>query len=131
MIDTESLEPFLNRLFRVSEAWGARLSPDGRQVAWIAGNLGDTTQLWRAPADASAPPKVWVANERDCDWFFWAPDSASVILGQSSDGDERVGLSQVAFDGSVRPLTEQRPDFYIHGGQIDPSGRFLDRKSVV
>ena len=125
MIDLDSLEPFLARLFRVSEAWGARLSPDGKQIAWIAGNLGETTQLWRAPADGGAPPRRWVANERDCDRFFWAPDSASVILGQSRDGDERVGLAQVALDGSTRALTEQRPDFYIHGGQIDPSGRFL------
>ncbi|MEZ5833611.1 MAG: prolyl oligopeptidase family serine peptidase [Dongiaceae bacterium] len=121
----ESLEPFLDRLFRVSETWGARLSPDGKRIAWIAGNLGRTTQLWHAPADGSAPPQAWVANGRDCDWFFWAPDSGSIILGQSRDGDERVGLSQVALDGAVRALTEQRPDFYIHGGQIDPSGRFL------
>jgi dipeptidyl aminopeptidase/acylaminoacyl peptidase len=121
----ESLEPFLGRLFRVSEAWGARLSPDGRRVAWIAGNLGATTQLWHAPADGSAPPQAWVANDRDCDWFFWAPDSGSIILGQSRDGDERVGLSQIALDGAARDLTERRPDFYIHGGQIDPTGRFL------
>jgi len=121
----ESLEPFLDRLFRVSEAWGARLSPDGRRVAWIAGNLGATSQVWQAPADGSAPPKPWVANDRDCDWFFWAPDSGSIILGQSRDGDERVGLSQIALDGAAHTLTEQRPDFYIHGGQIDPSGRFL------
>ena len=121
----ESLEPFLDRLFRVSEAWGARISPDGRRVAWIAGNLGATSQVWLAPADGSAPPKAWVANDRDCDWFFWAPDSGSIILGQSRDGDERVGLSQIALDGTARTLTEQRPDFYIHGGQIDPSGRFL------
>jgi dipeptidyl aminopeptidase/acylaminoacyl peptidase len=121
----ESLEPFLHRLFRVSEAWGARLSPDGRRVAWIAGNLGATSQLWLSPADASAPPACWLANERDCDWFYWAPDSGSVILGQSRDGDERVGLSQVALDCTMRALTEERPDYYIHGGQIDPSGRFL------
>jgi len=121
----DSLEPFLGRLFRVSEAWGARLSPDRRRVAWIAGNLGPTTQVWQAPTDGSAPPEAWVANDRDCDWFFWAPDSASIILGQSRDGDERVGLSQIALDGGARELTEQRPDFYIHGGQIDPSGRFL------
>jgi dipeptidyl aminopeptidase/acylaminoacyl peptidase len=125
MPDFESLEPFLDRLFRVSETWGARLSPDGRHVGWIANNLGDTTQLWRAPSDGSAPPQVWVANDRDCDWFFWAPDSASIILGQSRDGDERVGLSQVALDGTVHDLTERRPDYYIHGGQIDPQGRFL------
>ena len=121
----ESLEPFLQRLFRVSEAWGARLSPDRRLVAWIAGNLGPTAQLWLAPADGSAPPKKWIANERDCDWFFWAPDSGSVILAQSRDGDERTGLSQVTLDGALRPLTEVRPDYYIHGGQLDPSGRFL------
>lgn len=125
MSNFESLEPFLDRLFRVSEAWGARLSPDGRRVAWIAGNLGETSQLWQAPADGSAPPAAWIANDRDCDWFFWAPDSGSVILGQSRDGDERVGLSQVALDGATRALTEQRPEFYIHGGQIDPAGRFL------
>ncbi len=125
MLDPDTLEPFLERLFRVSEPWGARLSPDGRCLAWIAGNLGPTAQLWRAPADGSAPPQRWVANHRDCDWFFWAPDSASVILGQSLDGDERVGLSQVSLDGTTRALTEARPDFYVHGGQIDPSGRFL------
>ena len=125
MTDFTSLEPFLDRLFRISEAWGARLSPDGRRIAWIAGNLGATTQVWQAPADGSAPPKAWIANERDCDWFFWAPDSASIILGQSRDGDERVGLSQIALDGAARELTEQRPDFYIHGGQIDPAGKFL------
>ncbi|HEV8389477.1 MAG TPA: prolyl oligopeptidase family serine peptidase [Dongiaceae bacterium] len=121
----ESLEPFLDRLFRVSEAWGARLSPDGRRVAWIAGNLGATTQVWHAPTDGSASPTAWTSNDRDCDWLFWAPDSGSMILGQSRDGDERVGLSQVALDGTARELTEQRPDFYIHGGQIDPTGRFL------
>lgn len=121
----ESRELFLHRLFRVSEAWGARLSPDRQHVAWIAGNLGATSQLWLASADGSASPRGWIANERDCDWFFWAPDSGSVILGQSRDGDERVGLSQVALDGTVRTLTEERPDYYIHGGQIDPSGRFL------
>ena len=125
MTDFDPLEPFLDRLFRVSEAWGARLSPDGRHVAWITGNLGPTTQVWRAPTDASAPARAWVANDRDSDWLFWAPDSASIILGQSRDGDERVGLSQVALDGSVRALTEQHPDFYIQGGQVDPSGRFL------
>ncbi|HET6618896.1 MAG TPA: prolyl oligopeptidase family serine peptidase [Dongiaceae bacterium] len=125
MTDFDPLEPFLDRLFRVSEAWGARVSPDGRRLAWITGNLGATTQVWQAPADGSAPANAWVANDRDCDWLFWAPDSASITLGLSRDGDARAGLSLVALDGSARALTEQHPDFYIQGGQIDPSGRFL------
>lgn len=125
MTKLDTIEPVLDRLFAVSETWGARVSPDGSRVAWIASNLGPTSQLWWAPTDASAPPRPWVVNERDCDFFTWAPDSRSVILGQSRDGDERVGLSQIALDGARRDLTDQHPDYYIRGGQIDPTGSFL------
>src|SRR5512147_3145677 len=125
MVNPENLEPLLDQLFSVSETWGARVSPDGTLVAWIASNRGPTTQLWRAPTDASAPPRAWVVNERDCDYFYWAPDSQSVILGQSRDGDERIGLSRIALDGARHDLTDQHPDYYIRGGQIDPAGRFL------
>ena len=125
MVKLDNLEPVLDRLFSASETWGARVSPDGMRVAWIASNLGPTTQLWWAPTDGSGAPQAWVANERDCDYFFWAPDSQSIILGQSRDGDERIGLSRIALDGSRRDLTDQHPDYYIRGGQIDPAGRFL------
>ncbi len=125
MKDLDSLEPLLGRLFDVTESFGARVSPDGRYVAWIASNLGDTTQLWRAPVDGSNAPTAWVSNERDCDNFFWVPDSGSVVLGQSRDGDERTGLSRIALDGARIDLTDQHPDFYIRGGQIDATGRFL------
>lgn len=121
----ERLEPLLDQLFSVSETWGARVSPDGTRVAWIATNLGPTTQLWWAPTDGSAKPRAWVVNDRDCDYVRWAPDSRSVILGQSRDGDERIGLSQVALDGTRRELTDPHPEYYIRGGQIDPDGRFL------
>jgi dipeptidyl aminopeptidase/acylaminoacyl peptidase len=125
MITLEKLEPLLDQLFAVSETWGARVSPDGTRVAWIATNLGPTAQLWLAPTDGSAAPRAWVANDRDCDWFHWAPDSSSVILGQSRDGDERVGLSRIALDGKRQDLTDPHPEFYIRGGQIDPTGTFL------
>jgi dipeptidyl aminopeptidase/acylaminoacyl peptidase len=125
MTKLDLLEPTLDHLFTVSETYGARVSPDGRHVAWIAVNVGPTAQLWWAPTDGSGQPRVLVANERDCDYLFWAPDSQSIILGQSRDGDERIGLSQIGLDGSRRDLTDQHPDYYIHGGQLAPGGRFL------
>lgn len=125
MVKLERLEPLLDQLFAVSETWGARVSPDGARVAWIASNRGPTTQLWWAPTDGSAPPAAWVVNDRDCDYFYWAPDSRSIILGQSRDGDERIGLSRIALDGSRQDLTDPHPDYYIRGGQIDPAGQFL------
>jgi len=125
MVRIETLEPVLDRLFNVSETFGARVSPDGRYVGWIAVNVGPTAQLWWAPTDGGSAPRALVANERDCEYFFWAPDSRSVILGQSRDGDERIGLSQIALDGSRRDLTDPHPNYYIRGGQIAPGGRFL------
>jgi dipeptidyl aminopeptidase/acylaminoacyl peptidase len=125
MMKLETLELLLDRLFNVSETYGARVSPDGRHVCWIAVNVGPTAQLWWAPTDGRTKPRGLVANERDCDYFFWAPDSQSVILGQSRDGDERIGLSQIGLDGSRRDLTDQHPDYYIRGGQLAPGGRFL------
>jgi len=122
MTKLETLEPVLDDLFNVSQAYGARVSPDGRSVGWIAVNVGPTAQLWWAPTDGSGEPRVLVANERDCDYFFWAPDSQSVILGQSRDGDERIGLSRIGLDGSRRDLTDQHPDYYIRGGQLAPAG---------
>lgn len=125
MTALEKIEPVLDLLFSASEAWGARVSPDGRWVAWIATNRGPTAQLWLAATDGAAPSRAWVADDRDCDYFHWAPDSCAVILGQSRDGDERIGLSRVALDGSRDALTDPHPDYYIRGGQVDPAGSML------
>ena len=132
-------DEFLERLLAVPQIMGPRLSPDGKQVAWIWAGLAETTQLWLAPSDGATAPRSLVADDWDCDRFAWAPDSQSIIYGRSKDGDERVGLHQVFLDGRpARALTEDRPDYYIRGGRITRDGKTLvfaanveDRKSVV
>jgi dipeptidyl aminopeptidase/acylaminoacyl peptidase len=67
-----------------------------------------------------------VGDDWDCDSFRWAPDSGSIVYARSMDGDERVGLHQVFLDGCAGiALTEDRPDYYIHGGQLAKDGRTL------
>jgi dipeptidyl aminopeptidase/acylaminoacyl peptidase len=125
-IDLSPHDDFLDRLLKVPQLYGARISPDGNYVAWIWAGLAETTQLWLADARGSVPPRCLVADDWDCDTFRWAPDSASLIYGRSKDGDERIGLHQVFLDGRPRvALTEDRPDYYIHGGQIAGDGRTL------
>lgn len=124
--DLAQHDDFLDRLLKVPQLYSARISPDGRWVAWIWAGLSETTQLWVAASDGGAPPRCLVADDWDCDSFRWAPDSASIVYGRSKDGDERVGLRQVFLDG--RPslaLTEDSPDYYIHGGQLADDGRTL------
>jgi dipeptidyl aminopeptidase/acylaminoacyl peptidase len=126
MSDLSQHDAFLDRLLQVPQLYSARISPDGRFVAWIWAGLAETTQLWVTAADGKEAPRCLVGDEWDCDSFRWAPDSGSIVYARSQDGDERVGLHQVFLDG--RPtiaLTEDRPDYYIHGGQLAKDGRTL------
>jgi dipeptidyl aminopeptidase/acylaminoacyl peptidase len=125
-IDLFQHDAFLDRLLKVPQLYSARISPDGRFVAWIWAGLAETTQLWVTAADGTGAPRCLVGDEWDCDSFRWAPDSGSIVYARSQDGDERVGLHQVFLDG--RPnvaLTEDRPDYYIHGGQLAKDGSTL------
>jgi dipeptidyl aminopeptidase/acylaminoacyl peptidase len=125
-IDLSRHDVFLDRLLKVPQLYNARISPDGKFVAWIWAGLAETTQLWVTAADGQSVPRCLVADAWDCDRFRWAPDSASIVYARSQDGDEREGLHQVFLDG--RPtvaLTEDRPDYYIHGGSLAKDGRTL------
>jgi dipeptidyl aminopeptidase/acylaminoacyl peptidase len=124
--DIARQDEFLERLLKVPQIIGPRLSLDGKWMAWIWAGLAETTQLWLAPADGGAAPRRLVADEWDVDSIAWAPDSTSIIYGRSKDGDERVGLHQVFLDGTpARALTEDRPDYYIRGGRITRDGKTL------
>ncbi len=48
-------------------------------------------------------------------------------MGQDHDGDERVQLFRVdrAAPGTMVPLTEAHPNYFLHGGQLHPNGRWL------
>ena len=125
-IELSRHDAFLDRLLQVPQLYSARISPDGNGVAWIWAGLAETTQLWVTAADGKSAPRCLVADAWDCDSFRWAPDSGSIVYARSQDGDERVGLHQVFLD--ARPtvaLTEDRPDYYIHGGQLAKDGRTL------
>jgi dipeptidyl aminopeptidase/acylaminoacyl peptidase len=125
-IDLSQHDAFLDRLLKVPQLYSVRISPDGNLVAWIWAGLAETTELWVTAANGTEQPRRLVGDEWDCDSFRWAPDSRCIVYARSQDGDERVGLHQVFLDG--RPslaLTEDRPDYYIHGGQLAKDGRTL------
>jgi len=120
-------DTFLDRLLDLPGIYAAGLSPDGQQLAWIWAKLGATMQLWLQPADGSVVPRCLVNDERmDCDFFIWARDGKSIVVGQSHGGDERISLLQVFLNGRpARRLTPEKPDYYIHGGQLLADSRTL------
>ncbi|MBI2254977.1 MAG: S9 family peptidase [Proteobacteria bacterium] len=124
--DLSAHDAFLDRLLDLPTIYSAGLSPDGARLAWIWAKLGATTQLWLQPADGSAAPRCLVDDGWDCDYFTWARDGQSIVVGQSNGGDERVSLLQVFLDNRPpRRLTPERPDYYIHGGELLADNRTL------
>lgn len=56
----------------------------------------------------------------------WTEDSRYVVVSHDYDGDERLRLYKVDItNGEIQPLTEEKPPYFINGGQIDVSGRYL------
>lgn len=68
----------------------AAISPDGRQLAFVAGAPGSKRQLWVHPLDGvSAQP---LAGTENADFPFWSPDAKSI--GFFADGKlKRIEVS--------------------------------------
>jgi dipeptidyl aminopeptidase/acylaminoacyl peptidase len=118
---------YLETLLSVPALHNPKVSPDGRWVAWSWSRLGPAADVFAAPTDGSEPPIRLTETSDDTLVVSWTPDSSAVIVGQDHDGDERTQLFQVGLDepGMMEPLTEQSPNFYVHGGQLHPNGSWL------
>ncbi len=120
-------DPYLHALLRLPGLFAAVFSRDGRWVAWTWARVGPTMQVFAAPTDGSAPPMQLTDSNENTHAVSWTPDSSAVIVGHDHDGDERVRLFRVdlAQPGLLQPLTEANPTYFLHGGELHPSGRWL------
>lgn len=107
--------------------WSAKLSPDGRWVAWAWAGLDVAADIYVAPTDGSAPPRRLTATPEHTLLRSWAPDSRSLVVAENLGGDERDQLFRVDLDdaGPLQPLTEPSPNYFIYGGQLHRDGRWL------
>ena len=112
----------------------AKVSPDGQWVAWTWWRAAPTADVWAAPTDSSAAPTDASAapvrlteTDQNTRMVSWAPDSRALIVKHDTDGDERFQLFRVDLDkpGTLQPLTEPSPGFFLRGGQLHPNGRWL------
>lgn len=120
-------DQLLDALLSLPELEGARVSNDGAWVAWTWYRAGPTADVYAAPADGSCAPVRLTNTDQNTVLVGWAPDSRAVLVQHDHEGDERVQLFRVdlAQPELLVPLTEPAPQFYIHGGQLDPGGRRL------
>ena len=107
--------------------FGPQVSPDGSWVAWSWSRLGPAADVFAAPTDGSSPPIRLTETVDDTLVVSWTPDGRAIVVAQDRDGDERARLFLVrlANPGSLEPLTEETPNYYVRGGQVHRDGRWL------
>jgi dipeptidyl aminopeptidase/acylaminoacyl peptidase len=121
-------EKRLDALLSIPALFGAMVSPDGEWVAWSWSRLGPASDVFAAPTDGSrAPLRLTQTAEGDTEVVSWTPDGKSVLVSQDNDGDERVRLFRIklAEPGTMEPLTQANPNYFLRGGQLHPNGRWL------
>jgi len=122
----EYLDALLNLPGIDDELW-PQVSRDGKWVAWTWFHTGPVADVYAAPTDGSTPPIRLTETDQNTFLVSWTPDSRAVILEQDKDGDERVQIFRVdlASPGTLNPLTEPEPNYYIRGGILHPRENWL------
>ncbi|MBV9521689.1 MAG: S9 family peptidase [Alphaproteobacteria bacterium] len=119
------MPPAIDALLCVPAMGQALLSLDGRHVAWSWSRKAPAADIYLAPTDGRSGPRRLTATPDDTYLLSWAADSAALVVAEDRGGDERLQLFRLALDGAMVPLTEPSPRFFLRGGALDPSGRYL------
>lgn len=94
-----------NVLFGNPERTSPRISPDGRQLAWIAPHEG-VLNVWVKTVGSDDDRVVTDDHDRGIRSFFWAPDNRRILYVQDQGGDENWRIHDVHLESRVsRDLT--------------------------
>ncbi len=118
---------FLEQLLTLPTVVTAKLSPDGRWVAFVWANVHENLDVFVVPTDGSAGP-IPLTRTPEATWLVnWLPDSSGVLVEEDRNRDERVTLYRVRLDapGRMEPLTEVHPPYFLRGGALHPSRPWL------
>ena len=120
-------DSFLQQLLSLPEVYGARISPDGKWVAFEWYRIHENLDVFAVPTDGSASPVALTETGEYTQLVNWTFDSRAVVVSEDHDSDERARLFLTHLDrpGDMQPLTEDRPPYFIRGGNLHPDGRTL------
>jgi dipeptidyl aminopeptidase/acylaminoacyl peptidase len=121
------IDSFLHQLLSLPKVFDARMSPDGKWVAFEWYRIHENLDVFVVPADGSAAPVALTHTPEFTVLVNWTFDSQAVIVSEDHDSDERARLFRVDLDqlNEMQPLTEDRPPYFLRSGSLHPNGRTL------
>lgn len=121
---------FLDALLTLPVVQAAKVSPDGKLVAWSWARRDRRTNVYVASTGGGDPfacARQLTDLGNDTYVVSWSKDSQSLIVECDEDGNERARLYQVFLkaDEPIKLLSDANPDYFIRGGDLSCDGRFL------
>jgi dipeptidyl aminopeptidase/acylaminoacyl peptidase len=101
-------------LFGNTDKTGAKISPDGKHISFLA-PVDGVLNVWVAPVDDLAAAKpVTHDKKRGIRSYFWAYNGKYILYAQDANGDEDFHIYRSALDGKddhdLTPLKKIRAD---------------------
>ncbi len=118
---------FLEALLTIPAIYSYRISRDSRYVGYTWKNVHPNLDVFLVPTDATRRPIALTETPEATSIVAFAPDSKSVIVVEDKSRNERARLFEVKIDKprEMIPLTEEDPSFFLRGGALHPSRKWL------
>ena len=99
-------------------ASGARLSPDGKTIAF-SWSITGSRQIWLMPASGGQPSQLTFGN--GVSTYRWSPDGSSLFYSADNNGNEQEAYYQISVDGTqeVELLAAAEGGFRVFGDFVD------------
>ncbi len=120
------LPPLIPRdvLFGNPEKAGVQISPDGKQLAYLAPDEKNVLQVWVRPVAGGDAKRVTSDEKRGVRQYYWAYDGKHLLYLQDSGGDENFHLYAAELaTGKTRDLT---PHAGVRVQGVDLDEKFPD-----
>ena len=108
----------LEHLFDDPERAAARVSPDGRRLAWLAPADG-TLNVWVAPVEGGDPVQVTRDRDRGVRSYAWSRDGKRILYLQDTGGDENHHLFASDLNRPGEPDRDLTPFPGVKVGIVD------------
>jgi dipeptidyl aminopeptidase/acylaminoacyl peptidase len=109
----------LEHFYDDPERAAARVSPDGRRLAWLAPAGDGPLNVWVSPIEGGEPVQVTNDRDRGVRSYSWSRDGARVLYMQDTGGDENYHLFAADLDNPDAPDVDLTPFDGVKVGVVD------------
>jgi dipeptidyl aminopeptidase/acylaminoacyl peptidase len=117
----------LESLMSIPSIGSYEVSPQKSQLALSINRIHENYDVFLMAIDEPGVLTPLTSTPEVTSVEDWDPDSKSVLVSEDRARDERVTLYRVFIDDpkNMIPVTEAKPNFFLHGGEFGPRGDFI------